>query len=174
MLTDKKGFTLVELISVIAVIAALASLAIPLMTNWLANAEYREASQMVVQALRQARNNSVARNREYRVEFDLAADDAYSFRVREGSRAANTPAPGAEPDPNWANTLVWGDAEIPQTVVLRSGNNCLGNADFDFDFNPNGTTEAVGTICIMDTAGVIRYQVQITNTTTGRVTINRP
>lgn len=170
MKSGQKGFTLIELIVVITILAILAAFSIPLVTDWLDNAQYREASQEVIQALRLGQSGSVTKNREYRVEFDLANDDTYSFRVLEGDRASNST--------NF-NTVVmtWLDTGIPTAVVLRGVNpangNCTVTADTIYEFYPNGTSDQIGGICVLDRDGLIRSGVLIRSTATARVTVEK-
>lgn len=167
MLTCNKGFTLIEVLIVIVIIAILTATGIPYMRDWIDSADYRNASQQVLQALRQGRSQAVAKNRQYRVEFDLdQSDNTYSYRLLEGNRAANSTG--------WTVMTLWDDSNIPASVVLREAADCQGSADFIFGFNTNGTSNA-GTICIMNkqnlAAGAERYKVRIANANTGRVTI---
>ncbi|SHJ35096.1 prepilin-type N-terminal cleavage/methylation domain-containing protein [Malonomonas rubra DSM 5091] len=168
MLTDNKGFTLMELVVAVAILAILAGLSLPPLMQWLSRADYREVSQQVLQALRLGQSQSAARNREYRVVFDLNDDDAtVCYQVLEGNRASNSTS--------FSTVVMTGeDSSLPATVVLRGNANCLGTADITFDFNPDGTSSA-GVICIMDShllaTGDEKFKVRIDNQNTGKAII---
>lgn len=169
MISNHKGFTLVELLVVIAIFATMIAIAIPSMRDWIFMADYRNASQQVLQALKQGRNRAISRNREQRVEFDLdGSDNTYVYKISEGNRASNSST--------WTDTSVWQDSEIPASVALRGNNGgaCNGVVDITFGFNPNGSS-STNYICIMEAQNLStrHFRVGIANPNTGRVTITQ-
>lgn len=166
MRINNKGFSLVELIVVIAIFATLAATAIPLMTEWIFREDYRNASQQFLQVLQQGRSLAISQNRQHQVEFDLANDDTYSYRISRGNRSSNSTV--------FTPVSTWEDSNIPISVALRGTVTCNSAADVTFRFNPNGSTTASNYICIFDAQDIAagrKYRVGIDNANTGRVTI---
>jgi len=163
---EYKGFSLIELLVVIAIFAAMVAISVPSMIDWIYRADYRNTSRQVFQVLKQGRSLAISRNREQRVEFDLAGDDTYSFKISEGNRASNSST--------WTDISTWDDSSIPASVVLRGTSGCNGVTDIIFGFNPNGSSSS-NYICIMDAKDLTpanrKYRVGIANSNTGRVTI---
>jgi prepilin-type N-terminal cleavage/methylation domain-containing protein len=76
-----KGFTIIELLVVIAITLILAAAAVPIYGSLQVSSQLNENSSLIVQALRSARTNSVARvnNAAHGVYFEINAggDDKY-------------------------------------------------------------------------------------------------
>lgn len=110
------GFTLVELLVVIAMMAVMMALAVPSYRSWQANAQYRQAANGIVAALRSARSTAISTNRQIELEI---SDSAY--RTLTGNRAI-------------ASTVWTAGAwtTMPSGVGLKSANSRS-------ILNPNGT-----------------------------------
>jgi prepilin-type N-terminal cleavage/methylation domain-containing protein len=161
-----KGFSLIELIVVIAIFATIAATAIPYMTGWIFREDYRNASQQLLQVLQQGRSLAISQNREHQVEFDLANDDTYSYRISRGNRSSSSTV--------FTPVSTWEDSSIPVSVALRGTVACNSAADATFTFNPNGSATVSNYICIFDVQDMAagrKYRVGIENPNTGRVTI---
>ena len=160
MIKNNRGFTLVELVIVITIFTILAAVAMPYMAQWITQADFREASQNVLQILNQGRSRAVSRNLEQRVEFDLTN---HQFRLVEGNRSANS---------SNFDTVVLKWTGLPATVILKRTTTCDDTSDTSFQFNPNGSSSS-GYICIMDAKNptVKKFKVGVANSNTGRVTV---
>lgn len=169
MKNNHKGFTLLELIVVIAIFAGMTAITIPYMTPWLARADYRDASQQLLQVLQKARSLSISENRQYQVEIDVANDDTYTFQLSQGNRASNsiyTPF----------STWDWNGTNLSTSVALRGGAACNSTADVTFNFNPNGSSNVDNNyICVLDAKDIAagqKFRVGIANRATARVAID--
>lgn len=67
---DKRGFTLVELITIAAIIGVVSVAAFPVFVNVLPTQRTRGAARELVDLLNQARQLAIATNRDYRVQVD--------------------------------------------------------------------------------------------------------
>lgn len=165
------GFTLLELLVIIAIISTLAVTAVPFMTDWIAREDYRNSSQQILHVLQQGRSHAITRNLDVIVEFDLAEDDTYAYRLREREIDRTTG------NPTITDISTWEDTDIPISVTLRGTAACDSSVDVTFNFNPNGSTDTSNQyICIFDSKNIAagrKYRVGIANANSGRVTIEQ-
>jgi prepilin-type N-terminal cleavage/methylation domain-containing protein len=113
---DSLGFSLVELLIVIAILGILSGLALPPFLTWRANAQYRQAGNGLVAALRTARSTAIATNRQIALEVSGSA-----YRTHTGDRALAS-----------ANWTAAGWTTLPPGVGFAAGYSHL-------IANPNGT-----------------------------------
>lgn len=152
--SDKKGFTLIEIVVVVAVIAVVAAIALPSYLTWSRLLNYKEASWGVMTTLNYGRQLAVSDNREHRVEFDIANEQ---YRLMRGNLSSGSSA--------WTELRPW--AALPAEVNWSTGAACTGSANINIEFNPNGSADA-GVICIKDTGGAVKFKVNVSSTS-GRV-----
>lgn len=148
-----EGFTLLELIVILGIIGTILAIATPSFMEWRRNLQYKEAAGGIVSALRTARSNAIALNRQNRVEFMPSTS---RYRITQGNRAHDSS--------DWS-TVKQGFISLPANVVMKSGADCGGSADLSIQFNPNGTSSA-GTICVRD-SNATKYQILVANS--GRI-----
>lgn len=179
MKRSEHGFSLIELIIAMCIVFALLAMATPYALDWLRGAKYREAAGSVVGVLREARTTAISRNRECRVEFDIAGDGR-RWRLMLGNLAYGSTSFGVLRD--------WNTDEVKDYIVLRGNSDCTSSDDVNLQFNPNGTmalitgapTDPVNpdypySICIMDSTSsplVQKQRVRIMSTTTGRIQVD--
>lgn len=164
MYRRKTGFSLVELLIVIALIGILMGVALPPYLSWRANAQYRQAGNGLLAAVRTARSTAITTNRQIQVELS-----GTTYRTRNGNRAlAST---------DWSNTS-W--ISLPPGVGLTTANSrIIANPNGTFFFS-NSTGDPVSasasttmSIFVQDssvTPAVSRYTVSISQA--GRISLN--
>lgn len=158
------GFSLIELLVVIALIAIIAGIAAPSFVEWRDNLQFRDSGKSLTAFIRSARSEAVARNRQYRVQINLAAR---TFQLQRGDSAMGS--------------TIW-DAPIQQGTIIaaRTG---LAGTNTTIICNPNGTMEftplggATARITIFDNQNNAvagpnsqRYRIELFNTGRIRVT----
>lgn len=153
-----KGFTLVELMLVISIMGILMSFAIPSFNEWRQRQQYKEVTRDIASMLRLAKTGAIAKNREYRVELDVAGA---RFGLRPGNRAVNTSWSDLDSNPMPARWKL-----LPAGVNLAASIAAI-------EFNPNGTANLGGLlstiVSIQDESAATKYEVEVASS--GRVRI---
>lgn len=97
MIRERKGVTLMELMTVIACLAILAAIAVP---GWISRGwpayRLKNAAHQVVSDIRLARIRAVATNRQYRLRFTPASD---SYQLEKGNLPSGSSSWVAEGQP---------------------------------------------------------------------------
>jgi len=107
---NKKGFTLVELITVIALLAILMAIATPSFMSWRESAQYKEVARDVLSGLRRARSLAVSENRTVNVTLNPATHiltvDGSSMTLHENVsvQASGDNLSGSDPDQDDCST----------------------------------------------------------------------
>ena len=87
---DIRGFTIIELIVVMAIFAILAAIAAPNISPMDEQFRIQKHLTAISPGLQKARARAITENRQFRVDFDLAGDDAYSYKLSRGDRPAKS------------------------------------------------------------------------------------
>jgi prepilin-type N-terminal cleavage/methylation domain-containing protein len=151
-MNGNKGFTLVELIIVIGIVGILAAFSVPSFIDWSRNASYKEAANLSLTALRQAKGQAINLNQSVTVLFtldDSAANTANKIKIGTGSEVL-----------------------FKKGLEIKQGEACdVANGTLSINFNPTGTSDA-GYICIFD-GTLQKYRVGIATPNTGRILLQR-
>lgn len=155
-----KGFTIVELLIVISIMGIISAISVPGLLEWRRNAQYKEAAQTALAALRQAKGQAVNLNQSVTVLFTLdSSADNTANKVKIGSGADTFFQKGIE--------IKWG-------ATGNANCNDEDNGDKEFTFLPNGTFDntQLGYICIFD-GTTSKYRAGVAVANTGRVLMQK-
>ncbi|GEM_PF-1843086 len=157
------GFSLVELLVVIAMITVMMALAVPPYLSWQANAQYRQAANAIVAALRSARSTAIATNRQVQLEIS-----GNLYRTATGNRAIASTVWTAGA---WINvpTGVGLNSANSRSILNPNGTILFANSAVDPVFTSNGTEL---TIFVQDAAvdpAVDKFGINLRQT--GKVTL---
>ena len=155
------GFTLVELLVVLGVLVILGAIALPTWMNWSRNARFREASQVALSALMQAKGRAINTNEKTQVAFTLDSSSANIGNTVETFRVTND---GSDP-------MLSNQAFAPGIEIKRNSSCDIDDGTVSINFSPDGTSGA-GYICIYD-GTTKKYRVGVGNSTTGRISAER-
>jgi len=144
---SSKGVTLTELLVVLLIVGVLAAMAMPMLSHWWHDLEYRAAARRVVSILREARSRAIATNREHRVEYEPTNR---RYRMMQGDRPIDSKI--------WS-AVVYDWEPLPLGVELAANVHSI-------QINTNGTANG-GTIMIQDAASTTKYKVVVART--GRI-----
>lgn len=152
---NKKGVTLVELITVFVIIAIGAVLLVPNMRPWLLNYRLKSATRDIVSTMRTAQMKAVSTNSPYGVAFDASSIQLYrsSGGLPEGGSIELPPG------------IQFSDKTFPVNATL--------NKPYA-EFNTNSSCSSGG-VTLSYTKGTQKTQKRITTTSsTGRVRVDPP
>jgi Tfp pilus assembly protein FimT len=88
MLMDKKGFTVIELMTIVAVIAILCIIAIPAFSSWIPSQKLKSTTRRIYSDIGLAKSRAVSENSVSVVIFNLA-NDTYTVFMDNGPGAAS-------------------------------------------------------------------------------------
>jgi prepilin-type N-terminal cleavage/methylation domain-containing protein len=162
----QEGFTLVEILVSLGILGILTTLALPPLSTWNSNANYRKLAREFTSALRFTRSEAIKSNLEHRLEVDL---DNRRYRLVHGNRASLS----TESSWNLPENLVIDWSVLPPGPILRANLNCSTSTGIiKIHFNPFGSANSYY-LCIIDDSNINRFQVGVSHTSTGRIVIRK-
>lgn len=153
-MNGNKGFTLIELLIVISIIGILAAFSAPSFIAWTKNAQYKEAANLALTALRQGKGQAINLNQSVTVLFTLdnsTANTANKVKIGAGS-----------------------DIIFKKGIEIKRGasSSCdIADGTLSIAFYPTGSSDA-GFICIFD-GTTQRYSIGIATPNTGRILLEK-
>lgn len=142
-----KGFSLVELMVVIGIIGMLVAVAAPSLMGWTKNARSKEAANLVLLAMRQAKGQAINLNQRVKVDFDLETS-VVTMNVVGGAVILST--------------------KIPDDIGIKGGTGCATTTGkVELTFNPMGSS-STGYVCIFD-GPTKKYKIGVGTANTGRI-----
>jgi prepilin-type N-terminal cleavage/methylation domain-containing protein len=150
---NKRGVTLIELVTVMVIIGILAALAVPSFGTWMAHYRLRTAARDVVTAMRTAQMRAVSYNMRHGVAFDSANSQFQLYRDSGGLLEDGALTP------------------LPKGITYNSivGLPTDGPGDYFISFFPNSTASAGGTIVLRNSRG--KDKTITISAASGRVTV---
>ena len=136
---NRRGVTLIELVTVMVIIAILAALTVPGLGTWIAHYRLRTSTRDIVSVMRTAQMSAVSYNMRYGVAFDPANKQFQLYRDSGGLQVDGA-----------ANLLPTGVTYKDDTVALPPDG--PGGIPF-ISFFPNSTASAAGTIILRNSRG---------------------
>jgi len=152
---NRRGVTLIELITVMVIISVLAALSIPAFGTWMAHYRLRTGTRDIVSVMRTAQMRAVSYNMRYGVAFDPGNRQFQLYRDSGGLQVDGA-----------VNLLPTGVTYKDDTVALPPDG--PGGTPF-ISFFPNFTASAGGRIVLRNSKGNEKT-IQI-SMTSGRITI---
>ena len=98
--TGTRGFTLIELVVVITILALIGGIAVSSWASMLPNQQFNTAVRNLSEVLYGSRSDAIARNRQFRIYYDLDAD---TYRVRTPFRPGGGFAETDEDEHVWVH-----------------------------------------------------------------------
>ena len=152
---NRRGVTLIELVTVMAIIAILALLTVPSISTWMAHYRLRTGARDIVSVMRTAQMRAVSYNMRYGVAFDAGNKQFQLYRDSGGLQVEGP-----------ANLLPTGVTYKDNTIALP----VEGAVGLPFvSFFPNSSASAAGTIILKNSKG--REKTIQVFTATGRITV---
>lgn len=115
----RAGFTLVELMVVVIVLGLIGGVAVTSWASMLPNQQFNSAIRELSEVLYGTRSEAIARNREYRIQYDLTKD---TYRVRTPFKPGGGFATSEEEaDHLWANETNLAESGIDLLQITVDG-----------------------------------------------------
>ena len=129
-LGSARGFSMTELMVVVCMLTVLCTIALPPLSAWRNNQDYRQAAQGMLAALRTGRSMAVSKNAQRMVVFK---PNSGSFQTFSSSRTYTTNASGWGA---WQTKTV-----VPAMVSIKSGASGTSAGNVYVKFRPDGTAQ---------------------------------
>lgn len=142
---NKRGVTLIELITVFVIIAIGSLLLVPNFRPWLLNYRLKSATRDIVSTMRTAQMKAISINVEYRVSFNNPVAGSYVLQRNSGT----------------STNPIWVNEGAVQTLPPGVQINVSGGDDKQF--NPNSTC-STGSVTLTNTKGQTRKITLTTST----------
>lgn len=174
-MNKQAGFTLLEIMFVVVLVGFLGIIAVAAMGPMWENARHKEAVRNVTSALRDARSQTISRNLEHRVYFNLGTGEYWLERGNQSSGSTNWPNRVFDYE-TFSGGILMAAGDGDPTVAGDLVCSVVTGTKY-FEFNPNGTAESdIGDsahICILDNNNTSLFATGLRSNTTGRVKIWR-
>ena len=129
-LWSARGFSLAELMVVVCMLGVLCAIALPPLSAWRYNQNYRQTAEGMLSALRTGRSMAVSRNVQRMVVFK---PNSSSFQTFSSSRTYTTIASGWGA---WQKKTI-----VPAMVTIKTGATGTSAGNVYVKFRPDGTAQ---------------------------------